>query len=117
MTVIDEYLATVTPDQKQAFEHICRVARQTVSPLEDGTSYGVSALLYQGRPVIGFAVAKKYLSVYPFSGKVIDQLREDLRDYQLTSGSIHFSVEHPLTDAILIKIIQARLKEIEDKNN
>ena len=60
-----------------------------------------------------FVVAKKFLSLYPFSGKVIAKLGDKLKGFETTTGSVHFSVEHPLSEALLKEIIALRLKEIE----
>ena len=113
MSAVDDYLATVTPGQRAEFQRICDIVRRIVPSVEDGVSYGVPALKYKGRPIIGFVAAKKHLSIYPFSGKVIDRLRDRLCNYHLTSGSIHLSEENPIAESLLGEIVAARLQEIE----
>jgi len=58
---------------------------------------------------------KRHLSYYPFSGKVLESLRDKLARYELSagSGSVHFSVEHPLSDGLLAAIVAARVAEVD----
>jgi uncharacterized protein YdhG (YjbR/CyaY superfamily) len=43
-----------------------------------GMGYGVPALTYEGKALIGFHAGKRHLSVYPYSGAVVSALRERL---------------------------------------
>src|ERR1700733_12797191 len=96
MSTIDTYLAAVTPAQRAEFERIRRIVREVVPDAEEGTSYAMPAYLYRGKPFLSAMANKKFLSIYPFSGKVIDALRGKLKGFELTSGSIHFSVGKPI---------------------
>ena len=57
--------------------------------------------------------AKKFLSLYPYSGAVIASVLEALSDFETTSGSIHYSADHQLPDAIVRRIVEARRAEID----
>ena len=41
-------------------------------------SYGLPALTYRGRPLLGLASTKKHLSLFPFSPAVIEALHDRL---------------------------------------
>jgi len=112
MSSITDYLETLPAPTRAIFEHIREIAHQAIPSVEEGTSYGMPAYLYKGKPVLSAMANKHFLSVYPFSGKVIARLEDKLADYECTSGSIHFSEEHLLSDELLKEIIAARLEEI-----
>jgi uncharacterized protein YdhG (YjbR/CyaY superfamily) len=115
MSPIDDYLTKVTPAQRAEFERIRRIVQETIPSVEEGVSYAMPAYLYKGKAVLSAMARKNFLSIYPYSGKVIAQLADKLTGYETTSGSIHFSEEHPIPEVLLKEIIQARMEEIERK--
>ena len=52
MSVMDDYLDELPPDQKAAFQRVREIVAELVPDAEEGTSYGMSALLYAGRPLV-----------------------------------------------------------------
>jgi len=60
--------------------------------------------------VIGFKANKNDYSIYPFSGGAAERFPEELRGRTVTSGSIHFTPEHPIPDDLLRRIIEWRIQ-------
>jgi uncharacterized protein YdhG (YjbR/CyaY superfamily) len=115
VAVVDEYLSSVDGADREALQRVYAIAGEVVPEAEQGTSYGMAALLYRGKGLIATVRAKKFLSVYPYSGGVIGSLAEELSDFETTSGSIHYSANHQLPDAVLRRIVEARRAEIDAK--
>jgi len=113
MTTIETYLETLPADQRKIFSHIREVAHTIIPDGEEGVSYGMPAHLYKGKAVLSVVARKNFLSLYPFSGKVVEKLASQLAAFEVTSGSIHFSETHVVSDSLLGSIITARLEEIE----
>lgn len=112
---VSAYLCTVDGADRDALERVYAIAREIAPEAEEGTSYGLAALLYRGKGLIASVRAKKYLSLYPYSGSVISSFREQLTDFETTSGSIHYSTDHQLPDAVVRGIVEARRAEIDGK--
>jgi uncharacterized protein YdhG (YjbR/CyaY superfamily) len=110
---VDAYLSTVEGADRDALQRIYSIAREVVPAAQEGTSYGMPALLYRDKGLIATVRAKKFLSLYPYSGMVIKSVLKALNDFETTAGSIHFSVEHQLPDAIVRRIVEARRAEID----
>lgn len=83
-----------------------------VSEAEDGTSYGMAALRYRRKPLLGFRTAKDHLSVFPFSPKVVDAVRDRLAGFDLSKGTIRFTVARPLPDEVVREVVRLRMNEI-----
>ena len=64
---MDDYLAGLPADQRDALERVRAVVAETAPGAEEGRSYGMPAYLYEGRPLLGFRAAKNHLSIFPFS--------------------------------------------------
>ena len=117
MHTVDDYIATLTPPQQAILGHIRDLVQQAVPEAEQGTSYAMPAFIYKGKGLLSVMVTKKFLSLYPFSGKVVEGLRDQLNGFETSAGSggIHFSVEKPLPDELIKAILAARVAEIESK--
>ena len=112
MSAMDEYLGGLPPDQKAVLERVRAVIAGAVPDAEEGTSYGMPAFLFEGRPLVGFRAAKKHLSVFPFSPVVVDAVSDRLEGFDISKGTIRFSADHPLPDDVVTEIARTRLREL-----
>ena len=112
MGEVDDYFKSLDPDARAAFERIRSLALEIVPDAEQGTSYGMAALRYKQKPLLGFAAAKRHLSVFPFSPEVVDDVRDRLAGFELSKGTIRFTVDKPLADDVIRKVVKLRLAEI-----
>lgn len=112
---VADYLATVEEPYRAELARVYAVAAEVVPEATEGTSYAMAALIYRGKGLIATVRAKKFLSLYPYSGSVLADLAADLTDFETTSGSLHFSVEHPVPDELLRRIVELRRAEIDAK--
>jgi len=110
---VETYLGTVDSADRAALERVYSVAKDVVPDAVEGTSYGMAALLYRGKGLIATVRAKSFLSLYPYSGAVIAAVSDALGDFETTTGSIHYSAEHQLPEAVLRCIVGARRAEID----
>ncbi|WP_158866938.1 iron chaperone [Leifsonia sp. AG29] len=111
---VSVYLSTIEGADRAALERVYAIALRVVPEAEEGTSYAMAALLYRGKGLIAAVQAKKFLSLYPFSGRVIAGNLDLLADFETTRGSIHFSAENQLPDPVLRRIVIARRAEIDE---
>ena len=112
MSAVDDYLLNVDEPARSALQHIRELVKVVVPEAKEGRSYGMPALRYHKKPLLGFVAAKNHLSVFPFSPAVIDRLRDRLDGFDMSKGTIRFSVAHPIPDDVLSDIVRARLEEI-----
>lgn len=113
MGEVGAYLSTVDGADRDALQRVYAIAREVVPEAEEGTSYAMAALLHRGKGLIATVRAKKFLSLYPYSGAVIASVLEALGDFDITTGSIHYSADHQLPEALLRRIVEARRDEID----
>ena len=110
-----DYLDDLQPVQKVALERVRVVVGALAPDAEEGTSYGVPAFIYAGRPLLGFSAAKKHLSIFPFSPAAIEAVRERLDGFDLAKGTIRFSPDVPVPEDVLADLVRARQQEIATK--
>ncbi len=110
MSVIDDYLATLSLPEKAAVDHIYGIVRQLVPNATEEISYAMPAFKYKGKGLVAIMVNKNFLSLYPFCA--VDGLGVDLSKFECTSGSVHFSPGKSIPDNLFRNIIMARLRQI-----
>jgi uncharacterized protein YdhG (YjbR/CyaY superfamily) len=112
MSEVDDYLAGIEPAERAALEHVRQLATEVAPDAQDGRSYGMPALKYKKKPLIGFISAKNHLSLFPFSPAVIEAVTVRLDGFEVSKGTIRFSVERPIPDEVVRDIVRYRLREI-----
>jgi uncharacterized protein YdhG (YjbR/CyaY superfamily) len=110
MTVIDDYLARLEGADKQIIGDMYAIVREMVPDASEELSYAMPAFKYKGKSVVAIMANKEFLSLYPFGN--VENLGLNLEEFERTSGSIHFSAEHPIPDSLLREIVEARLHQI-----
>ena len=70
MTTVEEYVAALTPGQREQFERIGRIVRSVVPDAHETISYGIPTFKYRGKYLIYFGAFKGHMSVYPTVGAV-----------------------------------------------
>lgn len=111
---VDEYLAGVPEPARSTLNRI-RTAIRSAVPLEavETISYGIPALKYKG-VLVWFAAFSDHCSLFPGSS-VIKALKNELKDFKISKGTIRFPVDKPLPAALVKKMVKARLAEKEHK--
>jgi uncharacterized protein YdhG (YjbR/CyaY superfamily) len=111
MPVIDEYLKEIDPLQKEALERIRTIVKKALPDAEEVISYGMPGFKYKTKYLIGFAAFKDHLSIFPTSGP-IEEISDKLKEFQTSKGTIQFTVDKPVPEALILEIIQHRVKNI-----
>jgi uncharacterized protein YdhG (YjbR/CyaY superfamily) len=113
VSAVAEYFEGLDAPTRAAFEHIRALVREIAPEAEDSWSYGMAALRYKRRPVLGFRTAKDHLSVFPYSPEAVDAVRDKLTAYELSKGTIRFTVAKPLPDEVVRDLVRFRVEEID----
>jgi uncharacterized protein YdhG (YjbR/CyaY superfamily) len=110
MSVIDDYVDTLRGPERVELQRMYVLVRQMVPDATEELSYAMPAFKYNGKGLVAIMANKDFLSLYPFGA--VDRLGVDLSGFETTTGSIHFTLEHPISDELLRQIIKARLGQI-----
>ncbi|HEY1678738.1 MAG TPA: DUF1801 domain-containing protein [Candidatus Sulfotelmatobacter sp.] len=108
---VDQYLAGVPEPAASTLKHMRAVIRSVV-PKEttEVISYGIPMFKFNGM-LVGYAAFAKHCSLFPTGSGVIKQFAKELQGYSTNKGTIRFPADKPLPDALVKKIVRARVKE------
>lgn len=109
---IDGYLAGLDEPKRSTLAELRRTILGIIPDAEQCISYGMPAFKLNGKTVAGFAAFKNHLSYLPHSSLVFTELGDDLAGYVTTKGSLHFSVDAPLPEDLVAKLIAVRREQL-----
>ncbi|MCM0616928.1 DUF1801 domain-containing protein [Paenarthrobacter sp. TYUT067] len=112
MGTVSEYLAGVSEGNRPILERIVAIARELAPDAEEGVSYGMPALLVDGKGFVSVLETKKHLALYPFSGQILPEMSEELGGYSWSPGTLRFSADNPVPDSMVRRILETRLAAI-----
>ena len=118
-TDVDAYLAALpNPDHRTALQALRAVIRRRLPDHIECLSYAMPGFRQPGKTgkmVAGYAAFAKNCGYYPHSGNIIPAFAADLTAYKTTPGAIQFTPAHPLPEALVLRLIGARIAEIAAK--
>jgi uncharacterized protein YdhG (YjbR/CyaY superfamily) len=108
---IDDYLARVPDEQRKVLEALRKTIHAAAPGAEECISYNLPAFRLDGRVIAGFAAGVKLCSYYPFSGRTLTTLRDELDGYEMSKGALRFAASRPLPAKLVRKLVKARIAE------
>lgn len=114
---VDEYLAGLPDDERNALEELRQLVKAMAPEVQERISYGTSVIFALKRDLVGFVSQKKHLSFFTMNPELAGAMRDEIeRTHELSGATIHFTPDNPLPPALVTKILQARVKEESDKD-
>ncbi len=112
-STIDEYLDLIPPAGREALEKLRRMIKSIIPDATEGISYRIPVIKYKGRPLVGFGMAADHCSFYVMSSTVIPRLKDRLKAYNTSTGTIRFPAGKPLSEVIVKNVVKLRIAENE----
>jgi uncharacterized protein YdhG (YjbR/CyaY superfamily) len=107
---VDEYLAGVPEPARSTLNRMRAVIRSSVPPeATEAISYRIPAFKYKG-VLLWYAAFSNHCSLFPGSS-VIKAFKNELKDFQVSKGTIRFPVDKPLPSALVKKMVKTRMAE------
>ena len=114
---IDQYLANVKPDHRKTLQELRQTIQTAAPKAEEGISYGIPAFRYNRRALVFFGAWANHCAFYPGSAATLKNFRNELRNFQISKGTIRFSPDKPLPVALVKRLVKTRIAENNDQAN
>ena len=114
VTTIDEYIALQSLQRRAVLEKLRFTIAKAAPQAEEVISYRMPAFKLHGI-LVYFAAAKNHIGFYPMP-KVIDLFKNQLKDYELSKGTIRFPYDKPLPVKLLTEIVKYRVNANLEKS-
>jgi len=105
----DDYLAAVTEDKRGALQELRMAIKMAAPKAEECISYQVPAFRLNGKFLVAYGAAKNHCAFYP--GSTVKALKDELKSYDTSKGTIRFSADKPLPSALVRKLVRLRIEK------
>ncbi len=109
---VERYLAAVSEPAQSTLRTLRQTLRDLMPDAIEGMSYAMPCFAENGKPVAGYAAAKKHCSYYPHSGSILESLASELSGYSQTRGALHFPLDEPLSPDIVAMLVEAKREQL-----
>ena len=110
---IDERLAQLAPPERKALERVRKIIRQAHPDATEVISYGMPGFKLRGKYLVTFEAFRDHLSLFPGS-EPVEALADKLTDYKTSKGTVQFTVEQPLPEAVIKELLAIRAAAIPE---
>ena len=111
----DDYLAALPAHQRAALETLRAQILAAAPGAWEVFSYGVPAFRVgagKGKVLVGYAAMKAHCGFYVFEGELVSRFADKLAGFSTAKGTVRFSPDHRLPEALVREMVAARLAEI-----
>jgi uncharacterized protein YdhG (YjbR/CyaY superfamily) len=110
-TTIDEYLAALPDDKRDALERLRKTIHAAVPKADECISYGLAAFRLDGKALVAFGASRNHCAFYPMSGTAVEAYKAELKRYSTSKGTIRFPPGKPLPISLVRKLVKYRIAE------
>ena len=104
------YLDNVPEPQRALLERIRDIAWAEAPDAEEVIAYGIPTFKLSGN-LVHYAAFKNHMSFFPGGTAHNEALKDELQGYRIAKGTIQFTLDKPLPDDLVRKIIRLRIAE------
>jgi uncharacterized protein YdhG (YjbR/CyaY superfamily) len=111
----DDYIAGVPEPARSTLSKVRATIRSVVPPeTTEAIGYGMPTFRYK-RALVAFGAFSDHCSFFPMSAALVEEFKDQLKNYETAKGTIRFPLDKPLPAALLKKLVKARIAQNEAK--
>jgi uncharacterized protein YdhG (YjbR/CyaY superfamily) len=108
---INEYLEGAKPAHRALLAKYRRAIHAAAPGAEEYIGYGLAGFKLCGRPLVYLGAWENHCALYAASPATQAQFADELKGFKVSKGTIQFTVEKPLSLALVKGIVLARAAE------
>ena len=107
---VEAYLDQMPGPQRALLERIRDIAWAEAPDAEEVIAYGIPTFKLSGN-LVHYAAFKNHMSFFPGGTAHNEALKDELQGYRIAKGTIQFTLDKPLPDDLVRKIVRLRIAE------
>lgn len=107
---VDEYLAGIDPPERGALARLRAAIRKAAPDAVESISYRIPTYRLNG-PLVHFMATPKHLSFVVVSADAMRAFHNELKDFEVSGRTIHFSAKKPIPVPLVRRIVELRVRE------
>lgn len=109
---VEDYLEVLSLEVKVTLENLRKTIKATAPEAEEAISYQIPTYKYHGA-LVHFMAHKDYCSFFVVNKSILEIFKDELKDYDSSGTTIHFTVINPLPKELVEKIVKERIRQNE----
>ena len=110
----DKYINNQAPEFQKTLRELRTILRNAAPEAVELLSYKIPCLRLK-HMLVGFGVTKTSCSLYTMSPELVKSMKDDLRGVKYSGATLHFRLDEKLPEALIRKIVKARIIENRSK--
>jgi uncharacterized protein YdhG (YjbR/CyaY superfamily) len=111
---VDDYLNGLPDQEYLVLENIRQIIKFLVPDAEETISYKVPSYKFKGM-LVGFGASKNHCSFFVMSSTLLNDFKEEVKDFDTSTGTIRFTPEKPIPNELITRLVMTRVAENEAK--
>jgi uncharacterized protein YdhG (YjbR/CyaY superfamily) len=112
---VDEYIAAQEEGVQRVLKRVRATIRKALPDADEVISYSIPAYKLKGRIVVYFAGWKEHFSLYPVTGTLLEEFKDELAGYETSGkGTVRFPYTKPPL-ALIERLTKFRAEEVATK--
>ena len=111
---VDEYIASHPRAVQRILKRVRSTIRKAMPEADEAISYQIATFRLRGRAVLYFAGWSHHYSLYPSTDRMVAAFRAELAPYEVSKGTIRFSLSEPVPVKLIEGLAKFRVKEVAE---
>lgn len=107
---VDEYIERLPEDVAWVLEGLRSTIRKAAPKAEEIISYQIPTYKLNGA-LVHFAAFKNHCSFFVVNKAILNDFRDDLKDFKIAGTTIQFDPSRPLSKKLVTAIVKRRITE------
>ncbi len=107
---VDAFIEASPSETQEKLREMRQIIKSAIPKAEEKISYKMPAYKLNGKWIAGFAGFKNHIGYYPMSGSLLEDFKDEIKDYVSSKGAVQFPLDKPLPVQLIKKLINARIK-------
>ncbi len=112
---VDERLAALPEPQRRTLQALRELIQAEVPEARDAITYGIPGFTLRGRSFLAYNAWKEHCALYPMRDEVAAEFASELQEFSFDKGTIRFTPDRPLPEAVVRAIVRMRLGDFSSK--
>jgi uncharacterized protein YdhG (YjbR/CyaY superfamily) len=108
---VDEYIAAQPEAARGVLKRVRGAIRKGAPTAVETISYHIPTYKMPGGRLLYFAGWKRHYSLYPVTGSLLAEFKEELAVYEVAKGTIRFPLAAPVPSKLIERIAKFRAGE------
>lgn len=112
---VQAYIAECPPEVRKVLKQLRTLIKATAPRATEKLSYGIPAFNLNGHYLVHIAGWKKHLSMYPVTGGVAREFKDEIKRYRTGKGTLQFPLAQPMPKGLIRRIVKFRVSEVSSR--